>query len=55
MYVERILAAGAEPGELPIQQPASFELELNLHTARAMGLEVPRSLLLRADRIVGGE
>jgi putative ABC transport system substrate-binding protein len=55
VYVERILAAGAEPGELPIQQPASFELELNLRTARALGLEVPRSLLLRADRIVGGE
>lgn len=52
VYVDRILSEGAAPGELPIQQPARFELELNLRTARAIGLEMPRSLLLRADRIV---
>jgi putative ABC transport system substrate-binding protein len=51
-YVDRILGRGAAPAELPIQRPAKFELELNLRTATALGLEVPPSLLLRADRVV---
>lgn len=49
-YVDRI-AKGAKAGELPIQQPAKFELVVNLRTAEAIGLEVPRSLLIRADRV----
>jgi putative ABC transport system substrate-binding protein len=51
-YIDRILSGGASAGELPIQRPASFELELNMRTARAIGLEVPRSILLRADRVI---
>lgn len=53
-YVDAILR-GAQPAELPIQLPTQMELAINPSIARAIGLDVPRSLLLRADRIVGGE
>jgi putative tryptophan/tyrosine transport system substrate-binding protein len=51
VYIDKI-ANGADPATLPVEEPTGFEFVINLKAAKSIGIEIPQSLLLRADRVV---